>query len=155
MNFFIELCVWVEFLGGVKQQFALFNYLVKPANWSGSGANPTEVFSRWNPAAMVTSKDWWAAVTPNMLWNFITDDAPNDLVSQYGLNFSTSERNAFWGKSYDSSGQTSVPMSNIPSSPLLSIVDFGELGLSRPHASQHRTLGAERPDASAAGRNRT
>jgi len=117
------------FLGGVKQQFGLFTYLMKPANWSGLGANAAEVFSRFNPAPMVINKDWWAAATPNMLFNFIADGTPNNLVSNYGLNFSTSARNAFWGKSYDSSGQTSVPMSNIPSSPLLSIVDFGHATL--------------------------
>ena len=32
-------------------------------------------------------------------------------------------------ESYDSSGQTSVPMSNIPSSPLLSLVDFSDANL--------------------------
>jgi hypothetical protein len=117
------------FLGGVKQQFGLFTYLMKPANWSGLGANASEIFSRFNPAPMVINKDWWAAATPNMLFNFIADGNPNNFVTNYGFNFSTSTRNAFWGKSYDSSGQTSVPMSNIPSSPLLSIVDFGHANL--------------------------
>ncbi|MGB2351895.1 MAG: hypothetical protein ACPH9O_09745, partial [Akkermansiaceae bacterium] len=123
--------VWLDLntLVNVKQQFALFTYLIKPANWSGFGANPAEVFSRFNPAPLCVNKDWWAAATPNMVYNFITDGNPNNLVSNYGLNFSTSPRNAFWGKSYDSTGQTSVPMSNIPSSPLISLVDFGHANL--------------------------
>ena len=66
------------FLGGVKQQFGLFTYLMKPANWSGLGANAAEIFSRFNPAPMVINKDWWAAATPNMLFNFISDGTPNN-----------------------------------------------------------------------------
>ncbi|MDB4055519.1 hypothetical protein N9496_05960 [Akkermansiaceae bacterium] len=133
------------FLGGVKQQFGLFTYLMKPANWSGLGANAAEIFSRFNPAPMVINKDWWAAVTPNMLFNFIADGTPNNLVSNYGLNFSTSARNAFWGKSYDSSGQTSVPMSNIPSSPLLSIVDFGHANLGTMAEDPFHSVGNSLP----------
>ena len=113
----------------VKQQFGLFTYLMKPAAWSGSGPNSAQIFSRFNPAPLVVNKDWWAAATPNMVFNFVADQNPNNLINNNGLNFSTSARNAFWGKSYDSSGSTSVPMSNIPSSPLLSLVDFSHANL--------------------------
>ena len=133
------------FLGGVKQQFGLFTYLMKPVNWSGLGANATEVFSRFNPGPLVINKDWWAAATPNMVFNFIADGTPNNLVSNYGLNFSTSPRNAFWGKSYDSSGQTSVPMSNIPSSPLLSLVDFGHATLGTMAEDPFHSVGNSLP----------
>ncbi|MDG1357042.1 MAG: hypothetical protein P8P36_02490, partial [Akkermansiaceae bacterium] len=133
------------FLGGVKQQFGLFTYLIKPANWSGFGANSAEVFSRFNPAPLVINKDWWAAAAPNMVFNGIADGSPNNLVSNYGLNFSTSARNAFWGQSYDSSGQTSVPMSNIPSSPLLSIVDFGHANLGTMAEDPFHSVGNSLP----------
>jgi len=131
-----------EFIGGVKQQFGLFTYLMKPADWSGQvypnqapwhkafkGRNPVEVFSRFNPMPMIVNKDAFKAATPNMVFNFISDQSANNLINNNGLNFSTSARNAFWGESYDSSGQTSVPMSNIPSSPLLSLVDFSDANL--------------------------
>jgi hypothetical protein len=133
------------FLGGVKQQFGLFTYLMKPANWSGLGPNAAEVFSRFNPAPMVINKDWWAAATPNMVFNFIADGTPNNLVSNYGLNFSTSPRNAFWGEGYDSSGQTSVPMSNIPSSPLISLVDFGHATLGTMAEDPFHSVGNSLP----------
>jgi len=133
------------FIGGVKQQFGLFTYLMKPANWSGLGPNAAEVFSRFNPAPMVINKDWWAAATPNMVFNFIADGTPNNLVSNYGLNFSTSPRNAFWGKGYDSSGQTSVPMSNIPSSPLISLVDFGHATLGTMAEDPFHSVGNSLP----------
>jgi len=136
-----------DFIGGVKQQFGLFTYLMKPANWSGLGPNAAEIFSRFNPAPMVINKDWWAAATPNMLFNFIADGTPNNLVSNYGLNFSTSERNAFWGKSYDSTGQTSVPMSNIPSSPLISLVDFGHATLGTMAEDAFHSVGNSLPSA--------
>ena len=133
------------FIGGVKQQFGLFTYLMKPANWSGLGPNAAEVFSRFNPAPMVINKDWWAAATPNMLFNFIADGTPNNLVSNYGLNFSTSSRNAFWGKSYDSTGQISVPISNIPSSPLISLVDFGHASLGTMAEDPFHSVGNSLP----------
>ena len=87
-----------DFIGGVKQQFGLFTYLMKPANWSGLGPNAAEIFSRFNPAPMVINKDWWAAATPNMLFNFIADGTPNNLVSNYGLNFSTSDAQCLLGE---------------------------------------------------------
>jgi hypothetical protein len=133
------------FIGGVKQQFGLFTYLIKPVNWSGLGANSAEVFSRFNPAPLVINKDWWAAASPNMVFNGIADGAPNNLVSNYGLNFSTSSRNAFWGKGYDSSGQTSVPMSNIPSSPLISLVDFGHATLGTMAEDPFHSVGNSLP----------
>jgi hypothetical protein len=113
----------------VKKQFGLFTYLMKPAAWSGSKANPVEVFTRFNPAPMCVSKDFWAAATPNMVYNFVADQNPNNLINNNGLNFSANARNAFWGKSYDSSGSTAVPMSNIPSGPLLSLADFAHANL--------------------------
>ncbi|MEO0414990.1 MAG: hypothetical protein AAF226_08575 [Verrucomicrobiota bacterium] len=107
-----------------KHHFGLFAYLMKPASWSGQRPNPAEVFSRFNPAPMVINKDWWAAAAPNMIYHFVADQNPNNLLNNNGINFSSSDRRAFWGKSYDSSASTTVPLSNIPNSPLLSLADF-------------------------------
>ena len=100
-----------EFIGGVKQQFGLFTYLMKPADWSGQvypnqhpwhkafkGRNPVEIFSRFNPMPMIVNKDAFKAATPNMVFNFISDQSANNLINNNGLNFSTSARNAFWGR---------------------------------------------------------
>ena len=82
-----------------------------------------------------------------MVFNFVADQSPNSLINSNGLNFSTSARSAFWGKSYDSTGSTSVPMSNIPTGPLMSLVDFGHANIATMAENQFHAIGNSLPPA--------
>ncbi len=149
----------LDTLVDTKSQFGLFTYLMKPTSWAGQvyhrryrpahyrhkGRNPVEVFSRMNPAPLVINKDWWAAAAPNMVFNFVANQNPNSLINGNGINFSTSARRAFWGRSCNSTGSTSVPMSNIPSSPLISLVDFGHANIGTMAEDQFHAVGNSLP----------
>lgn len=119
---------------GAKQYFGIFNLLMKPANWEGEAPNPVEIFSHFNPAPMVIMRDYYRYCMPNQIYNSIFDPTSAGLLNSYGMNFSgdpdPSARSAFWGNSYADTGSTSVPMKDIPSSPILSIASFAHANLS-------------------------
>lgn len=122
---------------GTKRFFGLFSLLTKPAHFTASPAdgstvpsNAVEIFSRFNPLYLTTNEDIWHSVPPNMLYNVVSSDEPDDLINNYGMNLSTSPRNAFWGAGYDSTGSTSVPMLSIPTSPLISLASLANANLS-------------------------
>ncbi len=115
-----------------KQFFGLFMQLMKPALLGPSTANPNpvEVFSRFNPAPMLIKKDFQRSAMLNQTCRNISD-TNNNLLNNYGIGFSGSPRNTFWGASYEgTTGSTSVPASNIPTSPLMSLVEFSHANLS-------------------------
>ena len=115
-----------------KQFFGLFMQLMKPALLGPSTANPNpvEVFSRFNPAPMLIKKDFQRSAVLNQTCRNISD-TNNNLLNNYGIGFSGSPRNTFWGASYEgTTGSTSVPASNIPTSPLMSLVEFSHANLS-------------------------
>ena len=114
-----------------KQFFGLFMQLMKPALFGPSTANPNpvEVFSRFNPAPMLIKKDFQRSAALNQTCRNISD-TDNNLLNNYGIRFSGFPRNTFWGASYEDTGSTSVPASNIPTSPLMSLVEFSHANLS-------------------------
>jgi type II secretory pathway pseudopilin PulG len=115
-----------------KQFFGLFMQLMKPALFGKLDQNPTpvEVFSRFNPAPMLIKKDIQRYAILNQTYRGICD-TDNNLLNNYGFGFSGSERNTFWGASYESAtGSTTVPATNIPTSPLMSLVEFSHANLS-------------------------
>ena len=127
----------IELVTGEKKFFGMLTHLMKPALFGGgtggevdAGALPAEVFSRFNPAPMLINKDFWRACTINQFYSHIADDNINNLLNNYGFNFTGSGRNAFWGSTYQFGGSTSVPMSNIPSRPLISLAEFSHANLS-------------------------
>jgi hypothetical protein len=136
-------------LDGEKKFFGLFMHLMKPALFGGGSgglvdtvANPVEVFSRFNPAPMLMNKDFgFTGCGINQFFGHISDDNFNNLTNNYGFNFTGSGRNAFWGATYQSGGSTSVPMSNIPSSPLISLAEFSHANLSTLAAEPFHAVG--------------
>ncbi|MFC5051413.1 hypothetical protein ACFPK9_12435 [Rubritalea spongiae] len=125
-------------LSGEKNFFGLLIHLMKPALFGGgkggpvdSVAEPVEIFSRFNPAPMLMNKDFgFSSSGLNQFFGHISDDNINNLLNNYGFNFTGSGRNAFWGSTYQFGGSTSVPMSNIPSTPLNSLAEFSHANLS-------------------------
>ncbi|WPJ96275.1 hypothetical protein SH580_00985 [Coraliomargarita algicola] len=130
-------------LNGEKKFFGMLIHLMKPALFGGAtggpvdaSANPVEVFSRFNPAPMLMNKDFgFTACGINQFYAHIADDNANNLLNNYGFNLTGSGRNAFWGSSYQFGGSTSVPMSNIPSGPLISLAEFSQANLVLWHPS--------------------
>lgn len=136
-------------LNGEKKFFGLFIHLMKPALFGGGSgglvdpdASPVEVFSRFNPAPMLMNKDFgFTGCGINQFFGHISDDNFSNLTNNYGFNFTGSGRNAFWGSTYQFGGSTSVPMSNIPSSPLISLAEFSHANLSTLAAEPFHAVG--------------
>jgi Tfp pilus assembly protein PilX len=86
-------------------------------------ANPVEGFTQFNPYRMAGYSDMWRPCLPNECYTGISDPGDIDLLLlDAGIQWPASfPDKGFWGKSYSQSGTTSVPMSNIPSSPMLSL----------------------------------
>ncbi|WPJ96207.1 hypothetical protein SH580_00640 [Coraliomargarita algicola] len=131
-----------------KRFFGLYSLLSKPAfftanpdDGSSVESNPVEIYSRFNPLYYTTNEEIWHSVPPNMLFNVVSSFDPNDLINNYGMQLSTSGRNAFWGAGFDSSGSTSIPMLDIPTSPLISLVSFSNANLSVMATEPMRAVG--------------
>ena len=126
---------------GAKQFFGLLTHLAKPAAFGGKLPNPVESFARFNPAPVATISAFWRTCSMNQVYNMVGDTNANSLLNDNGINFSASPRNAFWGLTYESSGSTSVPMINIPSSPLLSLAAFSHANLVNMSEQPFRAVG--------------
>lgn len=129
----------VSSLVGQKRFVGAFIHLMAPANFYGDAYggslpnDPVEIFGRFNPAPLMTNKDFFTSAVPNQIFACISDVDPQNLLNNYGINFSgLSGRNGYWGESYSSfsGGSTAVPMSNIPDKPLLSIAEFSHANVS-------------------------
>jgi Tfp pilus assembly protein PilX len=113
-----------------KLIFGAHALLIKPASAGAPEANPFEMFARLNPAPMLMKRDTYVRSYPNQIYRHITANSEFSVRDQMGIDFSGSPRGTFWGLSYQNTGSTSVPMSNIPTSPLLSLADFAHANLS-------------------------
>ena len=122
----------VSALVNTKAIFGAHSVLIKPASPTAAGntRKPCEMFARFNPAPMVMSHDYWARCYPNQIYRHVTAANEFNVINDGGIDFSGAPRNTFWGLSYQSSGSTSLPMSNIPSSPLFSLASFSNANLS-------------------------
>ncbi|MCX6972292.1 MAG: pilus assembly PilX N-terminal domain-containing protein [Verrucomicrobia bacterium] len=127
-------------LENTKNWFGIVSYLAKPASFSGTYPNPVEVFSQFNPAPVGSSyNDMWRPCQLNQIYNMVSKaGGANTLLQECGINFPASAlNNGFWGQSY-ASGSTKVPMSNIPSAPIVSLASFSHAALSvRPSEPYH------------------
>ena len=104
--------------------------LIKPASAGAPEANPVEMFARLNPAPLLMKRDTYVRSYPNQIYRHITANSEYSVRYQMGIDFSGSPRGTFWGLSYQNTGSTLVPMSNIPSGPLFSLADFAHANLS-------------------------
>ena len=117
-------------LVNTKRFFGMGANLLKPAaherrdeNGAIVYANPVETFTQFNPYRMAGYADMWRPCLPNESYTGISDPGDIDLLLlDAGIQWPASfPDKGFWGKSYAQSGTTSVPMSNIPSTPMLSL----------------------------------
>ncbi len=115
----------------VKAIFGAHSLLIKPASPGGLGTpKPYEMFTRFNPAPSLMKRDYYARSNPNQIYRHVTASSPFAVLNDSGIDFSGSAKNTFWGLSYQNSGSTAVPMSNIPASPLFSLASFSDANLS-------------------------
>lgn len=126
---------------GAKQFIGASSALMKPAAWQGNNPNPVEVFSQFNPNPMATARDLNRICMPNQVYNLLTDADPGNLLNNYGISYSGSVRNAFWGLSYDDLGSTRFPMSDIPSSPLVSLAALAHANISVMASEPFQAIG--------------
>jgi hypothetical protein len=127
----------------VKSFFGITSLIYKPATAQAqyTTLNPVEVFTRFNPNPMNTAGDMFrnAAFNTDLSMLGSSTDA-NTLLAESGISFPASGQDAFWGQSL-SSGPTSVPMIDIPSSPLTSIAAFANANLSWMNSEPFRAVG--------------
>jgi hypothetical protein len=88
------------------------------------------MFTRFNPAPALMKRDYYARSNPNQIYRHVTASSTFAVLNDSGIDFSGSAKNTFWGLSYQNSGSTAVPMSNIPSGPLFSLAAFSDANLS-------------------------
>ncbi|MGJ8644296.1 MAG: hypothetical protein ACSHX9_12880 [Luteolibacter sp.] len=119
-----------EDIGSSKVYFGLLSSLTKPAFWEGQNPNPVEAFTRFNPNPIVVKREVNRVCTLNQVYNMLCSDNPDELLLQNGIEYSTLERNAFWGSSFTTSGSEQVPLSTIPVSPLQSLVSLSHANVS-------------------------
>ena len=130
-------------LANTKNFFGILTYLAKPASYAGKYPNPVEVFSHFNPAPIGnTLNDYWRPCTLNQIFSMVNRaGGANTLLQECAINFpATKLNNGFWGASY-SSGSTSVPMSDIPSSPIFSLAAFSHAALSTRGTEPYHAVG--------------
>ena len=122
--------------------FASIAYLALPA---GSTA-PVEIFSQFNPAPVgCTEGAFNRRVDPNFTFRArCIPGGLNTIIDAMGLAFPLSVRNAYWGQSYLDSGMTHVPMTNIPSSPLISLAQFSHASLTTKTSEAYHAAGDSR-----------
>ena len=120
-------------LVNTKRFFGMGANLLKPAaherrdeNSNIVHPNPVETFTQFNPYRMAGYSDMWRPCLPNECYTGISDPGDIDLLLlDAGIQWPASQpNNGFWGRSYTQSGTTKVPMSDIPSSPLISLAAF-------------------------------
>ena len=116
-----------------KRFFGMGANLLKPVaherrdeNGDVVNANTIENFTQFNPYRMAGYSDMWRPCLPNESYTGISDPGDIDvLLYDAGIQWPASQPgNGFFGLSYTQNGLTHVPMSNIPSSPMISLVDL-------------------------------
>ncbi len=117
-------------IGNSKIYFGLLSSLVKPALWEGGKPNPVEAFSRFNPNPIVVKREFNRICNLNQVYNMLCSDNPDELLLQNGIEYSTLDRNAFWGRSFTTAGSESLPLSTIPVSPLHSLASLSHANVS-------------------------
>lgn len=127
-----------------KRYFGMFAVLQKPSAFGAQDTTPLEVFSMFNPRNSVFATDQWYSCAHNELVLAISSADSNDLVNNNGINIPISKENGFWGASYQANAASSVPMLNIPNSPLFSLAQFADANISIKTADPMRIVGHSR-----------
>ena len=113
-----------------KTWFGINANLLKPAAHERTlYANPVEMFTQFNPARMAGYSDMHRPCLPNECYTLVSGPGDTEgLLQAAGIAWPASElENGFFGQNYTGSGPsptTHIAMSNIPSSPLISLAAF-------------------------------
>ena len=103
-----------------KVSLGYFDILLKGTKENGDGTTHVAPFAHFNPTA-VSSELNYNFVPANRFGYFKTEPSFNSMIP----NTIGDDGRSFWGEDYSSSSNvTSVPVREIPTSPLLSIADF-------------------------------
>lgn len=131
----------VSALTSGKAYFGAHAVLIKPASSGAENAGPVEMFSRFNPAPMLMKRDYYADCMPNQIYRHVTANGWNTILDEVGIDLGGSQRGTYWGLSYQGTGSETVPISNIPSSPLISLAEFADANLSVMGTDPYRAVG--------------
>ena len=117
-------------LANTKAIFGALSLMIKPASPGGQKPVPSEIFARLNPFPWAMNRDYYAPSFPNQNLKHVVGNSATAVLDELGMDFSGSARGGFWGLSYQSTGTTSLVMSDIPSSPLISLASFSHANVS-------------------------
>lgn len=110
----------------VKTTFAAIAYLALPSDSDSA----VEIFSQFNPSPIgSTERAFDRRCDPNFTFRAVCFDGDFDAIhTGMELGFPQTSRNHYWGKSHEN-GYTHVPISDISSTPLYSLVQFANASL--------------------------
>ncbi|MFC5051280.1 hypothetical protein ACFPK9_11745 [Rubritalea spongiae] len=129
-------------LKGSKLTFGLQSLMMKPAYWDGPGANPVEVFSRFNPVPTIVKREFNRVCGPNQLFHIVSGTDINQIFSEHGIDFSARpDGRAHWGLNSRSTSTERFPMIHIPRSPLLSVAALSHANISLSANEPFRVIG--------------
>jgi hypothetical protein len=132
--------------------FGINSHILKPANYTkvdGSAMpnrNAVEVFSQFNPYRTSTFVAGHRTNVLNEAYSSLsTPGSVNDYIQQVGVQFPTASGEAdrgFWGETmHANGGSTAVPFAEIPTAPILSLVDFANANLSLRSEAAYKDVG--------------
>ena len=132
--------------------FGINSHILKPANYTkvdGSAMpnrNAVEVFSQFNPYRTSTYVAGHRTNVLNEAYSSLsTPGSVNDYIQQVGVQFPTAAEETdrgFWGETmHGNGGSTAVPFAEIPTAPILSLVDFANANLSLRSEAAYKDVG--------------
>jgi len=132
--------------------FGINCHILKPANYTkvdGSAMpnrHAVEVFSQFNPYRTSTYVSGHRANVLNEAYSSLsTPGSVNDYIQEVGIQFPTAsgqDDRGNWGETmHNNGGSTSVPFAEIPTAPILSLVDFANANLSLRSEAAYKDVG--------------
>ncbi len=123
-----------------KEYLAQMTYNLKPTSavvytksTGGTATSPpVELFARTNPLAVSARNTPWRFSPFDHFLSMSTGTSINTLLNAGGQSVTAlnAGRNGFYGKDYDTSGKSFIPMVSIPTGPILSLAAFRHAALS-------------------------
>ena len=132
--------------------FGINSHILKPANYTKvdgtamPNQNAVEVFSQFNPYRTSTYVAGHRTNVLNEAYSSLsTPGGVNDYIQQVGVQFPTAsgqDDRGFWGETmHGNGGSTAVPFAEIPTAPILSLVDFANANLSLRSEAAYKDVG--------------
>jgi len=132
--------------------FGINSHILKPSNYTkvdGSAMpnrHAVEVFSQFNPYRTSTYVAGHRTNVINETYSSLsTPGSVNTYIQEVGIQFPTASGQGdrgFWGETmHANGGSTSVPFAEIPTAPILSLVDFANANLSLRSEAAYKDVG--------------